>query len=151
PHFEGCCNEPLNPSLKFLPFSPAKYPLTWAQTPSGRARVSGATPASTSCGSVATRARTPCGPSRSFHRVVLGALRTCVVPSLLVAMDFRIEHRSYPSLFRTEEAGERGIGQYRLRFDPRFRTATGGIHAGAARRIQHPAPTWVDAAWMEES
>ena len=81
----------------------------------------------------------------------MGALRTCVVPSLLVAMDFRIEHRSYPSLFRTEEAGERGIGQYRLRFDQRFRAVTAGIHRDEVRRIQHPTPSWADDAWMEES
>ncbi|WP_166828545.1 hypothetical protein [Brevibacterium limosum] len=66
-------------------------------------------------------------------------------------MDLRIEHRSYPSLFRTGEAEERGISQHHLRYDPRFSAVTAGIHRDEVRRVEHPTPSWAEETWMEES
>lgn len=66
-------------------------------------------------------------------------------------MDLRIENRSYPSLFRTQEAADRGISQHRLRYDPRFAAVTAGIHRDEMRRVEHPTPSWADDEWMEES
>lgn len=66
-------------------------------------------------------------------------------------MELSIEKRSYPSLFATCEAGERGISQHRLRYDPRFRAVTDGIHRDGLTLVEHPTPSWADDEWMEES
>lgn len=71
--------------------------------------------------------------------------------TLWLAMDLQIENRSYPSLFRTCEAAERGISQHHLRYDPRFEAVTAGIHRDEVRRVEHPTPSWADNEWMEEN
>lgn len=66
-------------------------------------------------------------------------------------MGIPFERRSYPALFTTPEACERGISQHQLRYDPRFKAVTFGIHRDERTIEEHPTPHWADNEWMEES
>ena len=114
-------------------------------------RPGGVTRASKSCARTRTRVSASCGNVSGVHRVEAGALRPGTYATLLLVMDLLIEHRSYPSLFRTGEAEERGVSRHHLRYDPRFSAVTAGIHRDEVRCVEHPTPSWADEKWMEES
>lgn len=69
----------------------------------------------------------------------------------LGAMPVRCEMREYPGLFRACDAESRGITQYGLRFDSRFRAVITGVHQDQREIAEHPTPLWAESGWMDES
>lgn len=95
--------------------------------------------------------RSACGGIPSVHRSIFGGCHSWRAPTCLVLMGIPLERRSYPALFTAREACEREISQHQLRYDPRFRAVTFGVHRDERMTEEHPTPQWADSEWMEES